>query len=282
MKNAYISLADFKYSMVTRGQAANILTDTTDDSLIETMIQNVSRYIDSKCVRKFYPHYETKYISVPEDYTDLSILYFGDDLLEVTSITNGDTVVVTSTQYNLLPKNYYPKYAAKLLTSASITWNATGAGDNDFSISVDGLWGFHNDYTRAWSSVGTLGAAISNTTATTFTMTAGHAVTKDSIVKIDTEIFNVSNVSTNTITVSRGDNGSTAAAHLNGATVYVWNTQDEIKQACLDVCMNMYMSRNGQQSAGRISFTQSGIVIRPEDVSPLDLTILETFKRKVL
>lgn len=41
---------------------------------------------------------------------------------------------------------------------------------------------------------------------------------------------------------------------------------DDIKEACLGISLNIYQSRSGQSSAGNISVTSAGVVIRPEDV----------------
>jgi hypothetical protein len=40
----------------------------------------------------------------------------------------------------------------------------------------------------------------------------------------------------------------------------------DIKDACLEIVQNIYSSRSGQASSGRISVTASGVVIRPDDV----------------
>lgn len=74
-------------------------------------------------------------------------------------------------------------------------------------------------YSYEVESAGTLGGAISDTTGTSVTMTAGHSVEPGDTLKIDSEQFEVTAVATNTLTVTRGINGTTAATHANGATV---------------------------------------------------------------
>lgn len=68
-------------------------------------------------------------------------------------------------------------------------------------------------------AVGTLGAAISDTTGTTVTMTGGHSVAQWDYVTIDSETLYVTAVSVNTLTVQRGALVTTPATHSNGATV---------------------------------------------------------------
>lgn len=58
-----------------------------------------------------------------------------------------------------------------------------------------------------------------NDTETSIIVTLGKVFAIGQTIKIDTEYMIISNVVTNTLTVSRGDFDSTATTHLNGATV---------------------------------------------------------------
>lgn len=276
--NSYATLLEFKNYMTPRGlSSSNITADTNDDSIMESMLQGISRWIDDQTHRTFYPRIETRKYDLPEE----EVLFLDDDLLSLTTLTNGDATEITSSQYVLYPKNAQPKQWVKILGSSSVMWQATSAGDNESAISVLGLWGFNNNYTqRGWSIAGTLGAAITTTNGLTLTMTAGHTVLQGEIYKIDDEMVNVSNVSTNTVTMAaRGDNGSTAATHLINATVYKWNPQPEIKSALLSIAQSVYGSRDGQSSQGNVTVTQAGVVIRPGDVSGMTQRTLSGFTR---
>jgi hypothetical protein len=67
----------------------------------------------------------------------------------------------------------------------------------------------------------TLGAAITDTSGTSITVTSETSFpTAPFIISIDTECFLVSVVSGTTWTVTRGYEGSTAATHTNGTTIY--------------------------------------------------------------
>ena len=113
-------------------------------------------------------------------------------------------------------------------------------------------------------------------------MTAGHTVAVGQILKIDSEIYNIATVSTNTITPNqRGDNGSTSAMHSNGATVYVWMVEEQIKLAVLETALGVNAMRNGQANSGKISITAAGVVIRPEEVPPMAQAIFMSYRRKV-
>jgi hypothetical protein len=56
-------------------------------------------------------------------------------------LTNGDSNVITSTSYVLLPKNIFPKYAIKLKENTSTVWEGSTTTDYQV-ISVAGSWGY--------------------------------------------------------------------------------------------------------------------------------------------
>lgn len=65
-----------------------------------------------------------------------------DDLLTVTTLTNGDGTVLTTADYILLPNNATPKFGIKLRESSSYSWEPTSAGNYEQAISVAGTWGY--------------------------------------------------------------------------------------------------------------------------------------------
>ena len=277
--NPYATLDEFKQYTTPRGQTAAY--DAVDDGVISNIIQDASRYIDDQCRRTFYPRYETRWFDVPVYQNSPRLLFLDDDLLESVKITNGDGNEVLPAVYNLKPKNYSPHYAVQIIGPTSIFWIFNSIGNIEKVISIEAWWGFHNRYEeRAWSSVGTLGAAISDTTGLTLTMTAGHTLSADCIVKIDKEIFNVTNVAGNTVTVlQRGDNRSTAATHLISTTVSRWNVVPDVHNATLQLAQSLYQLRLGQSSSAKVTVTAAGVVIRPEDVPSMTQSVITAFTR---
>lgn len=276
--NSYATTQEFKSFKTQRAQST-VNTDAADDLVIGSLLESASRYIDDQCRRKFYPSIETRYFNVPEDQNNDLLLFVDADLLEITTLTNGDTTTITSTSYNLLPKNTYPKYGIKLIPTSNIYWMNDSTGNGEFVIPVYGVWGFHNNYSqRAWQNVGTLGSDL-NISSLSATLTAEHAVLTDMLVKIDSELMLVS-VSTNTMTIlKRGENGSTAATHSSGAVVYAWIPQPEIKNAVLLIASNMYSARAGQVANGKVTVTNAGVVIKPEDVPTIAQQTIQAFTR---
>lgn len=277
MANLYATLAEYKAYSTARGQTAT--TDATDDGVIVDLLDAASRHLDDKTGRQFYPSVETRLFDIPLD----SELLLDADLLAVTTLTNGDSTVLTTTDYILEPANSYPKFGIRLKDVSSYAWAASSANSSQQVISVSGVWGYRTKYTqRGWSTGGTLGAAITDTTTLAFTMTAGHTLSPGQIVKIDSEIYNVSTVVTNTITpICRGDNGSTAATHLNGATVYIWEPQEEARSACLELANTAYQRRFGKSTGDSVRYTEAGAIVVARDIPKLVEEFIASFRRVV-
>ncbi len=273
--NSLATLTDFKNWLSVRGLAGSVGTDAIDDAVIESLLMSASRYADGE--RTFYPRVETRYYNVPNG----PELLLDDDLLDLTTLTNGEGTVIAPTDYLCEPYNSPPYYKVRLRDTATVNWLSSAAGSWLRVVQVLGWWGYRERFSqRAWLAGGTLGAAIADTTTLAFTMTAGHSLVAGQVIKIGSEIYNIGSISTNTITpIARGDNGSTAATHSNGLAVYIWQPMEDIKSAVLQIVGNMYSARSGQSSGGRITVTASGIVIRPEDVPPLAQKTLDKYRR---
>lgn len=111
---------------------------STDDTLIDSLIERAQGIIDSYTSRTFEAATATKYFDV--DHVDGKYLYlYGYDLLGVTTLTNGDedTTVITSAHYKLMPRNETPKWAIKL--DDDTDWELY---DADSEIVVTGTWGY--------------------------------------------------------------------------------------------------------------------------------------------
>jgi hypothetical protein len=272
VSNLYITVTDFKaFQRVTS-------VDTSDDTVIETIIEQVSRFVDYYTGRRFFPTIETHNFDIPRvDYTDRDTIYLDDDLLALTTLTNGD--LTTITEYILKPANIPPYYAIKLRDTASIGWEPSAAGSYEQVLSVLGIWGYHNQYSRAWVQAGTLGTAITSTSALSASMTAGHTLQSGQLWKIDNEYLQ-GTVSTNTLTLNqRGDNGSTAATHLINAPVYVWKPELNISGACHQIANSFYKKRFGDNVNAVATVTAAGVVLTPSDVPTSALKMLQPFQR---
>jgi len=273
--NLYATLSDYKAYKVGRNQTASL--DGADDAVIVDLLEKASRYIDEQTTREFYPVVQTRLYDIPQD----NLLWLDADLLAVITLTNGDATTITTTDYSLLDPNLTPYYALKLKDISAVAWESNSSQSSEQVISLKGFWGHRRKYSqRAWVSLGTLGAAISDTTTLAFTMTADHSVVPGHIVKIDNELYNINTVATNTVTpFQRGDNGSDAATHSNGATVYGWNA--ECAMETLALAVNLYEGRFGRSTGESATVTAAGVVITPKDIPTITQKFIDQFKSKV-
>jgi hypothetical protein len=223
VNNGYITLTEFKASLDISS------TDTTDDTYLEYTIERASRAVDEFTQRHFYPLVDTYEFDTPEDG---DLWFWANDLLEVTSITNGEYGALSSTDYTLMPRNQSPASGVRLVPSSSIYWEADSNADSLNAISVAGWWGFRQHYTRrGWLSVGT--SAVLDADTTIVVTTPENALAAGEIARIDSEMMYVVSSDTAGAVVTRGYNGSTAATHIATSTVKKWVVEPVVAQATL-------------------------------------------------
>ena len=275
MKNAYATLAEYKAFVTSRGQVAS--NSGLDDDVIADLLVAASRHYDRQTGRKFYPSVYTRSYDTPEGRT----LELDFDLLEVISVTNGAGASITEADYLYEPKNIYPKRAIKLKDTSSAIWDYDETDGVENAISIVAVGGYHPDYDEAWEAVTTLGASLSNS-ALTPTVASSAGLQAGNLVMIDYEIMTVDSIATGTFTTTkRGDNGSTAASHSNGAIVYVWRPMDELKQAVLEHAHRSYKRRFGQSVNDAQTVTAAGVVLMPQDEPSIGREFITTHRRRV-
>jgi len=132
ISNGYATLTEYKnYHQIESAGA-------TYDLVAEALIEGASRHIDAQSGRTFYARTETRYFSVPYGRE----LRLDDDLITVTTLTNGDSAVISSDEYYFLPRNVAPKFAITLKASSSYAWANDSSGNSEYVISIAGTWGF--------------------------------------------------------------------------------------------------------------------------------------------
>jgi len=116
---------------------------TTDDPLLGMAIGAAEQYIDSQTNRHFEAETDTKYFerSALDRWDNRLLNLYNQDLLSVTTLTNGDSsgTAISSSNYWLVPRNEGPPYHGILLkTNVSDYWQ----WDTDYWVSVAGTWGY--------------------------------------------------------------------------------------------------------------------------------------------
>ena len=201
MPNSYLSLADLK-TLIDK-------TSSNDDAQFLLLAPSVSRQIDEYCNRFFFSKdSQTMYFS-GENRTQLTV----PDILSVTTLKVDTTLdgtydeTIAATDYSLWPWNDDPKVAIELLPKSTSLYIFPSGPKN---IEVVGSFGFKE---TLWSQTETL--TLANSSVVTATVSAsGHNISPGHTIKCESEQMYVEAVPTGTtLTVERGVNGTTAAAH---------------------------------------------------------------------
>jgi hypothetical protein len=274
-------------------EGANI--EPGDATKLETYNSNLVQYgirasgvIDRLKNTTFAPLVDTRYIDAFGDNALSSYrLLLNDALMELTSVTLADgTALVVNTDVRSEPRGVSPKRWLQMITSANTFQVTSGEVTND--VVVVGAWGWHSDYDNAWLDSGD---TVQNATGidasqTTITVTAANGVGGDgfaprfspgNLIQIESEWCTIVKVSTDnlTLTVLRGQRGTTGAIHAKETAISVFFADDAICRAAANLAVFMYGSRG---KTNQVSFET--IRTNPNNVQALAdvLTILDNYQ----
>ena len=233
-REAYRSL----YGDLTKLKDTSLLDDPaggsgSDTELLQLLLA-VSEAIDNYCNRRFYPLTATRTFDGTAD-----VVLPVPDLLRVTTLKSDDNAdgpfetEWAATDYELLPLNADPTqhwggpyHAFRALTRG--TKQTFDAGRARYEIA--GIWGYR-DFQEASGSL--TDGAVADTTTTTVTVDDGTDFAIGQTVLVDSEQMLVTAISGNTLTVTRGLNGTTAATHADDTTVSILRWPAPVERAAL-------------------------------------------------
>lgn len=142
----YVTVAEFK------NEFKNII-GAGDDAFIERALQAAQDALDQYLDRTVLAdETSTEYFDYGGEEIDGRTLYLSDrgDICALSTVTNGDTVEVSSSEYSLYPNTLNkrrPSYQRlTILSSSSKGWEGKANGDIENAITVLGNWGM-------WSAV---------------------------------------------------------------------------------------------------------------------------------
>lgn len=139
----YVSAAEFKseYKNITGG---------TDDTFIARALQAAQDALDAYLRRTVLADQDTThYFDIGGESIEGLVLYASDagDLCSITTVTNGDGVEVTSSQYTTYPKTlttYAPTIEQiRILLQSGVTWDYSTDYEN--AVAITGKWGMWSD-----------------------------------------------------------------------------------------------------------------------------------------
>lgn len=267
-------------SIRTRLQLAGSLT--ANDNFLDSLIDEASAWIfEHSRERAFVPYQETRQFR-QETLGSPAVNRFGgyisprlmvdEDLLAVQSITNGDSTATPVTNFTLLPLNTYPKCEIELTSASGSAW---AFQSYDSAVSITGFWGFHPDYSHAWESASTLAGTLSTTdTAASVPGTASYE-DGDYVLIGGSEIGRVTAIGTGTLTLLRGQNGTTAGTHAAAETVKPYRFLSDVQNACDNLVKYYYHHRSSDDVAQIVD-----IGVRLETKVPADVwEVVERYKK---
>lgn len=241
--HVYASLADLKSYIVDGGTAAG----TTNDSLLLGGLESVSRLIDDRAERSgFGSGFGPRTGTNRYDGCAGNTLRLRDDLLSLSSLVirlstadSATTTLTADTDYYLVNDegSYSPgPYRKVILHRRGVA--AFGAGYR--VTDAAGSWGYQD--VRVTSSATTNEALDDSETGVD--VTSGTPFSPGQTMLVGSEQMYISGVSTNTLTVVRGVNGTTAATHLTAAPIDVYQYPAEIREVCIRVALRRWKARD--------------------------------------
>lgn len=219
LTNCYLTLAEFKATAYPNAESG----DTADDAVIKRVMENISRSLDRLWEgRHYYPRTATRVYSAMT--ADLVAV---DDLLSVTMLKTDSTGARTydttwaTTDYDLEPYDAVTSAPPRPYTRIAPTPNGTYRFPSTRGgVQVVGSFGYF-DVKRTASA--TLGEALdSSETGVDVSASGGSEFSPGMTILIDSEQMHVQTVSTDTLTVTRGANGTTGAGHNSGAAIQIY------------------------------------------------------------
>lgn len=225
--------------------------EDADDKALDYLsraLDFVTARIDKITQRTFWPEIRTDYYDargphlIDHRLLELTKMPF----LSITSVTDGlGNTLTQGTHFYPWPRGKSPITALRLLADSGLSWASYGTDWRD-AIAVTGIAGYHEDYDEAWidsgDSIQDDGGIDSSATLITAEDVDGEDTyglsprfSPGNLIRLGTEFCEVLKVnpSTDTLTVRRGVNGSTAAAHNAAVTIEVWQPDLNIQRAAL-------------------------------------------------
>lgn len=219
-------------------------SDTAEDPRLLSCLIAATALIESEAARRFRPLLATRLQSI--DPCHPSELALDADLLTLHSVSHGDSESIALDQLRVL--------AGRLSLRSGQTFRYIDSPIQ--TVSVTGIWGYHDDWGNAWRASGdTVQNAPLSSTATSITVTNADGMDVagltprfqvGQIVQIESEYLSIIGVDTDTnvLTVQRGQHGTTAATHVQGTAISIYQPPRTIETLCLRVAAWLYREPN--------------------------------------
>lgn len=212
---------------------------TVRDAMLRRRLESASRMIDKFCGREFFVTTATRYIDSPVKGSFIPVR----DLLSISSMTEDidgdydytDQTWVEGTDFLLTPHNEFPKTAIEPTVLTGKLFYGVRKG---LKIVGDFGYGDGESATPTRSTGATLAEDV-NASVTSFDVSDGTLIQIGQTLLIGSERMYVEAIATDTVTVIRGVNGSTAATHASGDVISRYLFPSDVEEACISIAMRL-------------------------------------------
>ena len=200
-------------------------TDAASAAALRRALQKASHLIETLTQRRYCPYIESR--EVPVDLANPRELILPDDLLQLTAIRHEDGGAIKLADVRRVPN--HPDLPASLMVSAEGAAGFSGGAQD--TITVSGVWGWHDRWTSAWRESGdTIGDNSLSASATSISVDDADGIDSVSgsprfqigqLLRLDDEYLRLTGIdtATNQLTVLRAVQGSKPANHVRNTMV---------------------------------------------------------------
>ncbi len=254
-KNLYADLDQWE-----RRFSYDVDVGEADRTELEVVIEVASRDVDEQCNTHFFAETATRIF----DGSGLSVMRI-PDLLAVTSVKldqDRDRIfedTLASTDYFLTRpdhKNPYGELPKRLLTLDTFNGAFSRFGAQEQLVEIAAEWGFVNN-TEVVVGETVQDATEQDATQLTLDVVSGASFSIGQTLKTELEQQYVSGITTNTLDVKRGVNGTTAVTHANGTAISKYTYLPKVRDATLIQAVRLwkrkelaFVSREGSLQEG--------------------------------
>jgi hypothetical protein len=237
------SLASLEMLREQLGLAA---ADSSEDTRLLRALEAASLDIERKTNRRFIPRLASILHSIAHSPVELALR---DDLLELQSVTNGDGSSISLNDIVLLSNG-----VLRLINGAAFVYEDSP----EDAIEVRGIWGYHPNWSKAWANSGdTVQDNPLSSSATSLTVLDADAGNPPrfqvgQLLKIESEYLRVTAIDSesNILTVERGAEGTTAAAHVLNTAISIYQVPQDI--ALLAIRWALWLYREADNGTSEI------------------------------
>ncbi len=159
--------------------------------------------------------------------------------------------------------NIYPKVRIEINPDGNYSSFANGVKKG---VQIVGVWGYGDGTTATPYVTDTTTAEAIDAGETAIDVTSATNLSAGMTILVESEQMYITSITTNTLTVEKGVNGTTDAAHTYpssvGKQIYYYRYPRDIMQACLDLSVALWQNRTKQglqsERLGDYSYTIAG------------------------